>query len=409
MSRTSQIAVLTALMAVMAVGGGCEGPQEAPAPSEALPNPGMGALRIEATQARTGVLERELTATGMSAAWREANLRAEAGGRVLAVEVDNGDEVEAGALLLRIDGSRQRLAVTGASARVEALEHDVELARRDYERKQGLVDKGSLASAQLDPAKHALDRAEAALQGAQADLGSARRSSKDARLSAPIEGIVTHRLVDVGDTIGPGAPLLDLVDLSKVRVRVGLAGSEIAGLDTEATATVIVEDLGGVEFPARFGALAPAADPVTGLFDIEYHVDNPDHRIRGGMVVTVALPLRDQVEHVLVPRAALTRRSGKLVVFVLASATPEQQADVPEGFERRVAELREVRVGAYGGDEVEVLSGVEAGEVVATSGQHTLADAVLVEYDAERVRPGPLASNSASEQQGTGDEPGAAK
>src|SRR5690606_219048 len=122
-------------------------------------------------------------------------------------------------------------AISGASARAEALEHDVELARTELERKQGLVDKGSLPAAQLDAAKHTLERAQAALDGAKADLGSARRSSRDARLSAPIDGLVTRRIVDVGDTVAPGSPLLDLVDLSKIRVRVGLAGSEIARLD----------------------------------------------------------------------------------------------------------------------------------------------------------------------------------
>jgi RND family efflux transporter MFP subunit len=364
------------------VAPGCKQADVAPPPSEAVRNPGAGAIRVEAATARHGRLEREVTVTGMTSPWREANLRAEAGGRVLDVTVDNGAAVVTGDVLLRIDGSRQRLAVSGASARVEALEHDIELARTDYERKQGLVAKGSLPSAQLDAARHALERAEAALDGATADLGSARRSSRDARLEAPIDGLVTRRLVDVGDTLGPGAPLLDVVDLSKIRVHVGLAGSEIARLDQQAEAHVTIEDLGGDPIPARFGALAPAADPVTGLFDVEYQLDNPDAKIRGGMVATVDLPLRVGMQRVLIARAALTRRSGRLAVFVLEPmANPELAAAGGEGFERRTAMLREVRVGAYGDLEVEILSGVEPGEVVATSGQHALADAVVVEFE----------------------------
>ncbi|PRP91285.1 Multidrug resistance protein MdtA precursor [Enhygromyxa salina] len=393
MVRWPRIGVFGGAAAIVAVvlGLGCKQADEAPAPSEAVVDPGAGAIRVEAAEARLGVLEREVTATGMTTVWRDANLRAEAGGRVLEVKVENGDEVAAGDLLVRIDGSRQRLAVSGASARVEALEYDVELARTDYERKQGLVAKGSLAAAQLDPARHALDRATAALNGARADLGSARRSSKDARMSAPIDGVVTRRLVDAGDTIGPGAPLLDLVDLSKIRVRVGLAGSELGRLDQSAEARVTIEDLGGASTPARFAVLAPAADPVTGLFDVEYHLDNPERRIRGGMVATVELPLRQGSERVLAPRAALTRRAGKLTLFVLAPASDAQQAGVADGLERRVVEQREVQVGVYGDDEVEILSGVEPGEVLATSAQHTLADAVLVELE-RRPAAGPLAS-----------------
>jgi RND family efflux transporter MFP subunit len=384
MLRRLGIGVFAAVVACSSIG--CQADGEAPAPSTPVPDPGEGAVRIDAAEARLGRLERRVTATGMTSPWRDANLRAEVGGRVLEVAIDNGDVVAAGDLLVRIDGSRQQLAISGASARVGALEQDVALAQTEFDRKQGLVSKGSLPAAQLDSAKHTLERAQAALDGAKADLGSARRSSRDARLSAPIDGIVTRRIVDVGDTVAPGAPLLDLVDLSKIRVRVGLAGNEIVRLDQTGEARVFIEDLGGEAVAARFAALAPAADPITGLFDVEYHVDNPDGRIRGGMVATVELPLGQAPERTLVPRAALTRRNGKLAVFVLE---PLASASDSSRLERRVATLREVRVGAHGDDTVEILAGVEPGELVAISTQHALADAVPVEFEA--LAPMPLA------------------
>ncbi|MCA9682115.1 MAG: efflux RND transporter periplasmic adaptor subunit [Myxococcales bacterium] len=376
--------MLTAVLSLSL--GACDGGDEAPAATGEIAAPGPGAILVDATPARRGRLERQVTATGLTAAWREANLRAEVGGRVLDLEVDNGDVVEAGAPLLRVDASRQQLAVSGASARVDALEQDVELARTDFERKQGLVAKGSLPAAQLDAASHNLERAEAALDAAKADLGSARRSSRDARISAPIAGIVARRMVDLGDTIVPGAPLLDLVDLSQMRVRVGLAGGEIARLDREVEATVIIEDLGGEALRGRFAALAPSADPLTGLFEVEYHVDNPEQRIRAGMVATVELPLQRAGEQVLVPRTALTRRDGKLALFVLeapaAAAADGGAAPRTEGRALRIARLREVRPGAYGDEEVEILAGVEAGEWVATSAQHALAEGVFVALEA---------------------------
>lgn len=392
-----QVRGIGVLLAALLLAAGCKEADVAPAPSEPVLDPGAGAIRVEAAAARLGVLERGMTATGMTAPWRESNLRAEVGGRVLEVAVDNGDRIAAGDALLKIDGSRQRIAVSGASARVDALEQDVELARTDFDRKQALVAKGSLPSAQLDAARHAVERAEAALEAARADLGGARRSSKDTHLTAPIDGLVTRRLVDVGDTLAPGAPLLDLVDLTKIRVHVGLAGSEIGRLDTQAEARVRIEDLGGELAAGHFAALAPAADPITGLFDVEYHLDNPEGRIRGGMVATVELPLGEGTQRVLIPRAALSRRDGQLAVFVLEPGV--DQAGVPDGYERRVAARRDVRVGAYGDDEVEVLAGVEPGELVATSGQHVLADAVVVEFAAAAQRPA-LASTSSSSSAG---------
>lgn len=380
------------VLAVAAAVVGCTGKGEAPAPDQPVRDPGEAAIRVDTSQARVGRLEREVTATGITSPWQETNLRAEAGGRVLSVSVDNGDVVEVGDALLKIDGSRQRLAVSGASAQVDALERDVELARSDAERKRALAQKGSLPAAQLEAADNRLERAEAALAGAKANLGSARRSTRDTRITAPIAGIVARRVVDQGDVIGPGTPLLDVVDLSKVRVQVGLAGSEIGRLDQEAEAQARIEDLGGEAVAARFAALAPSADPMTGLFTVEYHVDNADARIRGGMVATVELPLRKAREQVLVPRSSLTRRGGQLAVFVFEGGNESRPGGEAE-LARGVARLVPVRVGAYGDAVVEILGGLEGGERVVTSALHALADGVIVESgDPKAAAPMPLAN-----------------
>ncbi|MFV8753972.1 efflux RND transporter periplasmic adaptor subunit [Nannocystaceae bacterium ST9] len=374
MVRGATIAGLALLMLA-----GCAREDVAPAPERAIVDPGVGTIRVSVGRARLGRVDRPLTTTGMTAAWREANVRAEVGGRVLELDVDNGDLVAAGDPLLRVDGSRQRLAVSGANARIEALEQDLEFTRADLERKQALFAKGSLAKVQLDAAQLMADRAQSAIDGARIELGSARRSTRDTKIEAPIAGIVARRSVDLGDTIGPGAPLLDLVDLGKIRVRVGLAGAELGRLDEAAPAELRIEDLGGEVFSGRFAAAAPSTDPITGLFDVEYHVDNPERRIRAGMVATAVLPLRSAGERVLIPRAALTRRGGELVVFELVA-----EPDLPEvraGREARVARVRTIRTGSYGLDEVEVLDGLAAGALVASSGQHALADGVLVEFD----------------------------
>ena len=197
-------------------------------------------------------------------------------------------------------------------------------------------------------------------------------------MRAPIAGIVTRRSVDLGDTVGLGAPLLDLVDTARIRVRFGLAGHEVGRLDESVVAPLRVEDLGGETFIGVFAAAAPSADPLTGLFDVEYHVDNPDLRIRAGMVATAALPMRSTEEHVLVPRSALTRR-GKLLVFELIAEPGLPPASA--GRETRVARERALRIGGYGADEVEVLDGLAAGALVACSAQHALADGVLVEIE----------------------------
>ena len=349
------------------LGIGCTGGDGGPAPVEVGPEVAQLAIEVETAKASSGSVELQGAATGVVEAWQRANMRAETGGRVRSVGADNGEYVESGRTLVRIDGSRQSIAVSGAQAQVEGLEQDLEFARSDLERKRKLAERGSAANVTVDAAEHTVARAESALAAAQANLRGARRQVADTRIDAPFAGVVVNRMIDPGDTTAPGAPLLELVDLSRVRVRVGVAGSELASIEVGMTAKVRIEDLGGLELAAVVGSISPVSNPMTGLFDIELQADNVGEpglwRVRAGMVASARFEGRSRTPRVLVPRAAVTRRAGRVVVF-----------EIVEGSARE----RVVRIGASGATSTEILEGLEVGAVVATSALHSLAEGVAV-------------------------------
>jgi multidrug efflux system membrane fusion protein len=225
-----------------------------------------------------------------------------------------------------------------------------------------------VAQAQVDNAGHDKERAIAAQSAAKADLRSARRAAKDAVIRAPIDGIVTRRQVDVGDTLVPGAPLMDVVDLSRVRVTVGLNGRNLGRIEPSLPVALTVVDLGGVALSnVRFASAATSSNPVTGLFDVEFHADNPGARGRAGMVATLTMTPRAKEGARLVAREALTRRGGVLGVFVIDGGT---------------ARFEPVKTGGRDGQFVELLEGPAPGTVLATSALHALADGVGVEVEA---------------------------
>ncbi len=342
----------------------CRGDEGPPPSSAQVPNAGQIRISVASAQASMGQIEFAAASVGVVDAWQDADLRAEVGGRVRAVEVDNGDRVEVGELLVRIDVSRQAAAAAAARAQVEGLEEDLDFARSEAERKQRLLERGSVAPVTLDAAQHGVTKAESGLAAARAQLSSARRQVADGRIEAPIAGIVTQRMVDPGDTAVPGAPLLQIVDLSRLRVRVGVSGPELSGLTLGSQAEVRIEDLGGLALEAEVVSIAPAANPRTGLFDVELHAENPGAQVRAGMVASVRLQSAQREPRVLVPREAVTRRGGQTVVFQIVE---------------EVVHIRPVRLGASGRDRIEILEGLEEGAEVATSALHALAEGVEVE------------------------------
>ena len=211
---------LTVLLVLASCKGGDEGPAAKPSAADA----GEVAIAVDVAVATRGRLARAATTTGVVQAAKQASLRAETGGRVVEVKVEDGMRVAKGDLLVRIDDTRQSIAVAGAKAQLAAVREDLAYAKKELERKQRLSEKGSIASAALDAAEYQKAKAEAGVATADANLRSARRSLADTRVYAPFDGIASSVMIDVGDTTAPGAPLADIFDLAQVEVRVGLAG-----------------------------------------------------------------------------------------------------------------------------------------------------------------------------------------
>ena len=153
-----------------------------------------------------------------------------------------------------------------------------------------------------------------------------------------------------------------------------MTATEASALRAGAPASLSVTALGGRSFAATVHSVGRTADEGTGTYPVELWLDNPDGVLRAGMVTRVRLP-NDDAEAVLrVPRSALVRRGGTLAVFVVEG--PVGALD---------ARVREVRVGRQGGESVELLEGVRAGERVVIEGQFALSDGAPVVIDEARA------------------------
>ncbi|MBS0387528.1 MAG: efflux RND transporter periplasmic adaptor subunit [Proteobacteria bacterium] len=319
-----------------------------------LAQPALAAPAVPAAPAASlvvGATTRDGTfaATGTVEAVRQGTLAAQVSGRIAEILVRSGDEVAAGQALVRIeaDEAQQSAAASGATAAGAAAR--LASARADHERAQKLHAQDYISDA-------AMQRAEAAWQSAQADAEASGAMAKAANtragwytVRAPYAGHVTELWVSAGDTATPGRPLVGLYAPGALRVVARIPETIGPRLLPGASARV---EFGADAAPGPALTLTswravPAVDPAT--HSIEVRVDLPAAtRTDPGQFARLLLPLRTAATELRVPQRAIVHRSEVTAVYVI-----DAQGET---------HLRQVRLGPADGENVIVLSGLQAGE-----------------------------------------------
>jgi RND family efflux transporter MFP subunit len=329
------------------------------------------AAALEPVTATVAAVERTVTGgtvevTGTVEANRQVRPGSKLLGRVAAVPVREGERVQAGQLLARLESGDLEAAVRQARAAVARGEAEVENAAAQKARFEELATRGSVTPRALEDvttrwrvAAAALEEARAALQGAEVQLGYAT-------LTSPLDGWVVERRVEVGDMVAPGVSLFTLEELDRVKVVAEIPESLVArGIATPGSAAEVV--VLGESHPAPVARLLPAGDPASRTFEAHLFLENPAGRLRSGMFARVRLTALEpgEGEGVLrLPESAVVRRGQLEGVFVVDA----------EGLARR----RWLRLGDLRQGTVEVLAGLEAGERYLVEPPAGLADGTPV-------------------------------
>lgn len=353
---------LTAILAA-AVGVGTAGCGRGGA-AAGQDGPGVqGSLRlpVEVVAARRGTVEVALEFSGRVVPSSEVRVAAKAAGRVELVLVDVGDRVAAGQVLALLEDG-------GARARLREAEAVLALARSNRQRMEELYAEGAVARQVLDQAQLEEARAQVAV-----DL--AREGVEAARVVAPVSGEVAARLAHPGDLAAPGTPVVTLIDPRQLFVEGSLAETQVAQVRPGSQARV---EVGGRELDGVVEWVAPAGEGQGRAFPVKVALRDPVG-VRPGMTARVRVRLRGGSAAVVVPRAALVEAGQGLGVYVVAS-------------ER--ASWRPVQTGLDDGQRVEVLEGLQPGELVIVAGQAYV-------QDGSPVDPRP----AAGERPGAGERP----
>ncbi|MGB2868411.1 MAG: efflux RND transporter periplasmic adaptor subunit [Bacteroidota bacterium] len=294
-------------------------------------------------------LTEEISLTGTIAAYNDVAVVAETQGRIVNVFANVGDRVAAGSVLIQLDDELKKAAYTSA-------EVNYEKAKKDLERYETVYKDGSVSDAQLEGARMAFKSAEA-------QYITARRQYNDTKIKTPISGVVTSRPYDLGTWIQNNSAIANVVDISRLKVKLNVAERDVFRLNAGDVAGITTDVYPGVTFKGKISTISSKADDAH-TYAVEVSLTNNDeHPLKVGMFARVTVSPKQESLSLAIPRQTLVGSLKQPQVFVV---------------NKGIARLRDVVVGNEVGEYLKILSGLNPGEQIVSSGQNNLKDSVAV-------------------------------
>jgi RND family efflux transporter MFP subunit len=307
-----------------------------------------------------------LTFSGKIEAVENATLSTRNMGYVTRVNTNVGDEVKKGQLLIEINNADLQAKRGQVNAGITEATAAFNNAEKDFERYNSLFQDNSATQKEMDDITARYEMAKARLEAARQQKNEINAQFAYSNIVAPFSGVVTARNVEVGDMANPGMPLLSLEVLGNFEVRASVPESEIASVEQWTEVDVLVKS-SGETLKGTVSEISTSASNSGGQYLVKVALNETDAEIYSGMYASVQFPTtaKENREVVLIPTSALITRGDLHGIY-----TPSQQ---------NTAILRWVRLGRTIGDEVEVLSGLSAGESFITSAEGKLYNGARLE------------------------------
>jgi HlyD family secretion protein len=348
------------------------------------------AVAVVVKTIKTGSIEQAITLTGELQPQAQVQLSPKIPGRLQRLSLDDGTavrenvRVQKGQVVAVLEHNELQARVEQVKASVQTAEAmvtqanvDIEDKLRDKTRMENLFKEGSVTEKQKDSAVTAYEFAKAGVASAQARLTEARATLNqvqitldDAFIKAPLTGVISKKFVDEGDMVSPGVPIASVLPMETLKFLLDVPTQYMATIDPDKTEIGLsVDACPNRTFSGRIEKIHPEVNPRTRTFTMELSVANEkagggDYLLRPGMYATARVILQRRDNVVIVPADSLVRLSGKYLAYVV---------------ENNIAMRKDIEIGLWSGSEIEVKSGLQAGQQLVVNGQHKLTNGTPVE------------------------------
>lgn len=384
---------------------------------------------VEVTSVEKKNISREMDYSGRVKAEKEVNIMGKTTGEVEVVNFNVGDMVKKGDVLYVMDkkalenniesiksqiestealvasaqsgynmskGSQKKQSLNQSEAALEQAEIQYNEAKKNYEDIQALFEKNAVSKQQLDQikasyeqakvayetvekshelllneildenislAKNQLDQASASKKNLLVQLKNANDTFDDLEVKSPIDGIVSAENVEVGELLGAGTPAFTIVNINKVYLDIGVSEKVINKIILGQKIDVFVDAVENKPFEGVVIQKSPAADAKTLTYPVRIEIENSNGTIKPGMYAEAAVLLGNKENALIVPRNALRISGDQWSAYIVSD---------------EMVKTVEVEIGIDNGKEVEIIGGLEEGQLVITNGREYVKDGDLV-------------------------------
>lgn len=320
---------------------------------------GMQAVSVKVSPVSTEGENSYVTASGTVEAANNANLSTRMMGFVNKVYVKVGDKVRKGQLLIAINNADLKAKLAQVNAGITEATAAFTNAEKDYNRFKNLLAENSVSQKEMDDMTAHFDMAKARLEAAKEMKNEVDAQFTYVNIRAPFDGVVTNKFIEEGDMANPGMPLLAVEAPKNFEVTAMVAESDISYIKSGANAEVTIKSLGKT-LNGNVTEISTSAMNTGGQYLVKINLDKTDANILSGMFVNVSFPVAKKASEnqmILIPVTSVVESGGLKGIYTVSD----------EG----KAVLRWLRLGKTYGDQVEVLSGLNASEkyIVSADGK----------------------------------------
>jgi membrane fusion protein, multidrug efflux system len=288
------------------------------------PEPVDSATLVDTTEVGQRPMPATLKLNGTLKGQKQADIAANAQGRVVATLVERGAAVKAGQVLARLDVRAAALSAAEAKANTELAQEQRDTAERECERYAKLLERKAITQQEYDKQLDQCVTSKLSVTTAEVRARSATQTVSDGSIRAPFAGVIGERFVETGEYVRADSKVVTLIDLDRLRLEFTVPEANLEQVTIGAKVGFTVPSHQKREFSATVKYLGAAVRESTRDVVVEAVLENPEHTLRPGMFATLELELLPQTANI-VPKTAVVQRDGQSRVFVVKDHRIEER------------------------------------------------------------------------------------
>jgi len=300
----------------------------------------------------------------------ESQLAFQVNGKIMKRNVELGSIVNAGDVLMQIDGKDIQQTVNSSSAQVASAESQLRLAESNLNRYRQLLNQGAISQSQYDQYANAYHVAVAGVQQASAQYAQGANQLDYSLLRADKPGIVSSITAEMGQVVSAGQTVVTIVQDNEREVEISVPENRIQELRNAGQIKATFWALPNITVDGKIRTISPIADQITRTFKVRISLMNPPPEIKLGMTAAIQLADSSAQRTVNIPLAAIYQDGNTPAVWVVKD---------------NVITLRPVTTGTFGNGTIEVLSGLKQGDCIVTAGVHKLKEGQTVKLGGDSL------------------------